>query len=91
MPKAILTLLRTIMNGANLTLKNHHENVYKQEPCLSISQLLVYDTYKWGRQMAWQIFQDVVKIESPLFSCILASQTRQSNLVSNLHNVGISV
>ena len=51
-PKPLVTLLIMIMNESNLTLKANDENVYKQQHCLSISQLLVYNTYKlrhqWG-------------------------------------------
>ena len=73
-PKTLVTLLSMIMNGSNLTLETNDENVYKQQPCLSISQLLVY--------------------EPPLpvyISLLIHSQTWQPNLVSNLHDLGISI
>ena len=40
-PKALVTLLSMIMNGSQLTLENHHDNVYNQQACLSVAQLLV--------------------------------------------------
>ena len=45
-PKALVTLLSMIMNGSQLTLENQHDNVYNQQACLSVAQLLVFNTYK---------------------------------------------
>ena len=60
-----------ITNGSNLTLKTNHENVYKQQYCLPISQLHVYNAYKLRRHLGEKTFQDIVKIESHLSPCIL--------------------
>ena len=83
------------MNGSNLTLKANHENVYKQQPCLSISQLLVYNTYKRRRQLGEKTFSRHSKNREPplpvYIGLLIHSQTRQSNLVCNLHDIGISI
>ena len=94
-PRTLVTLLSMIMNGSNLTLKTNHENVYKQQPCLSISQLLVCNTDKWRRQLDKQTFSKHSKNREPSLPVYIGlsihSQTRQSNLISNLHDLGISI
>ena len=94
-PKTLVTLLGMIMNGSNLTLKINHENVYKQQPCLLISQLLVYNTYKRRRQLGEQNFSRHNKGREPplpvYVGLLIHSQTQQSNLVSNLHDLVISI
>ena len=75
--------------------KTNHENVYKQQPCLSIFQLLVYNTYKQHRQLDEQTFSRHSKDREPslpvYIGLLIHSQTRQSNLVSNLHDLGMEI
>ena len=49
-PKTLMSLLSMIKNGSQLTLQNQHENGYDQQSCLSIAQLVVFNTYKRRRK-----------------------------------------
>ena len=90
-----MTLLSMIMNGSQLTLENEHDNVYNQQACLSVAQLLVFNTYKRRRKLVSQNFtKHSKKREPPLpvhIGLLIHSQTRQSNLVSDLYNLGLSI
>ena len=94
-PKALVTLLSMIMNGSQLTLEIEHDNVYNQQACLSVAQLLVFNTYKRRRKLVSQNFtKHSKKREPPLpvhIGLLIHSQTRQSNLVSDLYNLGLSI
>ena len=94
-PKALVTLLSMIMNGSQLTLENEHDNVYNQQACLSVAQLLVFNTYKRRRRLVSQNFtKHSKKREPPLpvhIGLLIHSQTWQSNLVSHFYNLGLSI
>ena len=83
------------MNGSQLTLENQHDNIYNQQACLSVAQLLVFNTYKRRRKLANQNFtKHSKKREPPLpvhIGLLIHSQTWQSNLVSDLYNLGLSI
>ena len=84
-----------IMNGSQLTLENQHDNFYNQQACLSEAQLLVFNTYKRRRKLVTQNFtKHNKKREPPLpvhIGLLIHSQTQQSNLVSDLYNIGLSI
>ena len=84
-----------IMNGSQLTLEKEHDNIYNQQACLSIAQLLVFNTYKRRRKLVSQNFtKHSKKREPPLpvhIGLLIYFQTWQSNLVSDLYNLGLSI
>ena len=41
---------------SQLPLENQHDNVYNQQTCLSVAQLLVFNTYKRHRKLGTQNF-----------------------------------
>ena len=83
------------MNGSQLTLENQHDNVYNQQACLSVVQLLAFNTYKRRRKLVNQNFTKHSKRREPPppvhIGLLIHSQTRQSNLVSYLYNLGLSI
>ena len=88
-------LFSMIMNGSQLTLENQHDNVYNEQACLSVAQLLAFNTYKRRRKLVNQNFTKHSKRRKPPLPVhirlLIHSQTQQSNLVSYLYNLGLSI
>ena len=98
--KALVILVSVIMNGSQLTLENQHDNVCSQQAFLSAALLLAFNTYKRCRKLKIftkhkiQHFKE--KKDSKFYKTqhrglLIHSQTQQSNLVSDLYNLGPSI
>ncbi len=50
-PKTLLTLISMILNGSDLTAKNEHDLLSQNQACLSVSQMMVFNSFKRRRDL----------------------------------------
>eukprot|EP00112_Aurelia_sp_Birch-Aquarium-sp1_P010291 Seg2203.7 transcript_id=Seg2203.7/GoldUCD/mRNA.D3Y31 product="hypothetical protein" protein_id=Seg2203.7/GoldUCD/D3Y31 len=50
-PKILLTLISMILNGSDLTAKNEHDLLSQNQACLSVSQMIVFNSFYRRRDL----------------------------------------
>eukprot|EP00794_Sanderia_malayensis_P011697 gene11697-12916_t len=94
-PKALLTLISMILNGSDLTSKNSHDLLSQNQACLSVSQMIVFNSFKRQRDLNNMVSHRHSKDREPPLPVHLGlriySQKRQSKLVNELFRLGLSV
>ncbi len=94
-PKTWLMLISMILNGSDLTAKNEHDLVSQNQACLSVSQMVVFNTFKRRRDLINPASYRHSKDREPPLPVHLGlriySQTRQSKLVDELFQLGLSI
>eukprot|EP00112_Aurelia_sp_Birch-Aquarium-sp1_P007906 Seg1863.1 transcript_id=Seg1863.1/GoldUCD/mRNA.D3Y31 product="hypothetical protein" protein_id=Seg1863.1/GoldUCD/D3Y31 len=94
-PKTLLTLISMILNGSDLTAKNEHDLLSQNQACLSVSQMVVFNSFKRRRDLNNMVCDRHSKDREPPLPVHLGlriySQTRQSKLVDEMFRLGLSV
>ena len=91
-PQLLSTLVSMILEGPSIKSQS---NQSPSSACLSIAQLLMYNSVKHTRQDAQQIHtRHCINQETPLplyVGLMLHAHTRKKELVDTLHGLGISI
>ena len=94
-PKTLLTLISMILNGSDLTAQNEHNQSSQNQACLSVSQMIMFNSFKRQQDLNNMVCDRHSKDrELPLpvhLGLRTYSQTRQSKLIDEMFRLGLSV
>ena len=87
-PQSLLTLIRLILYGT-VTEEPHQTS----QPCLTLAQLMVFNTYaRWRQEATENRHTEQGETPLPLFmGALIHSRTRSKDLVGTLFRLGLSV